>query len=209
MLDHMAMALERKKRNPDKTRQRILDAAFAQMYRHGYQAMRVDAILKDTNLTKGAFYHHFPSKRVLGEVVIDEVLSGMIEQMWVRSLADYVDPVVGIKMVLQMIPTMMGQQMCQLGCPLNNLAQEMSPIDEVFRTKLNRIFHVWIESVSDALKRGQENGSILPGIDTRGAAIFIVAAYEGAVSMTKSEQSDEMMQICAGQIELYLESLRP
>jgi len=202
------MTPESTKRDPDKTRRRILDAAFAQMYRQGYQAMRVDAVLADTKLTKGAFYHHFPSKKVLGEAVIDEVLAGMIEQMWVRSLDDYVDPVEGIKAVLRMIPSMMGPQLTQLGCPLNNLAQEMSPIDEAFRSKLNRIFHVWIESISDALKRGQQNGSILPGIDTRGAAIFIVAAYEGAVSMTKSEQSNEMMNICARQIELYLEGLR-
>jgi len=202
------MALESKKRDADKTRRRILDAAFAQMYKQGYQAMRIDAILADTHLTKGAFYHHFPSKKVLGEAVIDEVLAGMIEQMWVRSLTDYVDPVEGIKAVLRMIPTLMGQHFAELGCPLNNLAQEMSPLDEAFRGKLNRIFHVWIDSISKALKRGQKNGNILPGIDTRGAAIFIVAAYEGAVSMTKSEQSDEMMNICAGQIELYLEGLR-
>ena len=202
------MTPESTKRDPDKTRRRILDAAFTQMYRQGYQAMRVDAVLADTKLTKGAFYHHFPSKKVLGEAVIDEVLAGMIEQMWVRSLADYVDPVEGIKAVLRMIPSMMGPQLTQLGCPLNNLAQEMSPIDEAFRSKLNRIFHVWIESISDALKRGQQNGCILPGIDTHGAAIFIVAAYEGAVSMTKSEQSNEMMTICARQIELYLEGLR-
>jgi len=202
------MTVENKKRDPDKTRRRILDAAFTQMYRQGYQAMRVDAILEDTHLTKGAFYHHFTSKKVLGEAVIDEVLAGLIEQMWVRSLADYVDPVEGIKAVLRTIPSMMGPQLTQLGCPLNNLAQEMSPIDEAFRSKLNRIFHVWIESISDALKRGQQNGNILPGIDTHGAAIFIVAAYEGAVSMTKSEQSTEMLNICARQIELYLEGLR-
>lgn len=202
------MATENKKRDGDKTRRRILDSAFSQMYKHGYQAMRVDSILSDTHLTKGAFYHHFPSKKALGEAVIDDVLAGMIEQIWVRSLADYVDPIEGIKAVLRMIPSLMGQQFAELGCPLNNLAQEMSPVDEVFRQKLNRIFHVWIHSVSDALKRGQANGSILPAIDTHGAAIFIVAAYEGAVSMTKSEQSDQMMLVCAEQIELYLEGLR-
>jgi len=202
------MKTEPKKRDPGKTRRRILDAAFSHMYRLGYQAMRVDAVLNDTKLTKGAFYHHFPSKKALGEAVIDEVLAGMIEQMWVRSLADYVDPVIGIKSVLQRIPLTLGQDISRYGCPLNNLAQEMSPVDEVFRNKLNRIFHVWIESISNALKRGQENGSILPAIDTNGAAIFIVAAYEGAVSMTKSEQSNDMMLICAEQIELYLEGLR-
>lgn len=197
-----------KKRDRDRTRAKILDAAFGQMYKNGYQATRIDAVLKQSGLTKGAFYHHFASKHALGEAVIDEVLAGSMEQLWVRTLHDYVDPVEGIKAVLRLIPSTIGQQFSQLGCPLNNLAQELSPIDEVFREKLNRIFHVWIDSVADALKRGQENGSILPGIDTRGAAIFIIAAYEGAVSMTKSEQSNDMLANCASQIELYLEGLR-
>ena len=196
------------KRNPDATRTAILDAAFAQMYRQGYQAMRIDGILKTTGLTKGAFYHHFSSKHALGEAVIDEVLDGVFEQMWVRTLQDYVDPIEGIKAVMRIVPGVIGQHFSKLGCPLNNLAQELSPIDEVFRTKLNRIFHRWIDTVTEALKRGQENGTILPGIDARGAAIFIIAAYEGAISMTKNEQSNDMLDICAGQIELYLEGLR-
>jgi AcrR family transcriptional regulator len=197
-----------KKRDGDRTRARLLDAAFSAMHKTGYQAMRVDAVIKNAGATKGAFYHHFVSKHQLGEAVIDEVLSGAMEQMWVRTLQDYPDPVEGIKAVLRIIPATIGQQFAQLGCPLNNLAQELSPIDEVFREKLNRIFHVWIGSVSEALKRGQQNGSILPGIDTHGAAIFIIAAYEGAVSMSKSEQSDTMLATCASQIELYLEGLR-
>ena len=196
------------KRDPDATRRRILDAAFAQMYKQGYQAMRVDSILEATGLTKGAFYHHFASKHALGEAVIDEVLSGMFEQMWVRTLEDYPDPIEGIKAVLRMIPAMIGQNFAELGCPLNNLSQEMSPIDEAFRTKLNAIFHTWVGTVTEALKRGQENGTVLPGIDPKGAAIFIIAAYEGAISMTKNEQSPEIVNTCANQIELYLEGLR-
>lgn len=196
------------KRDPDKTRRRILDAAFSEMYKNGYQAMRVESVLALTGLTKGAFYHHFSSKHALAQAVIDDVLSGMVDQTWGKMLSDYVDPVEGIKAVMRLLPQTLGQHFSTLGCPLNNLAQEMSPLDEGFREKLNEIFHHWIDLVDAALKRGQKNGTIYPGLDTRGAAIFIIAAYEGAVSMTKNEQSDTMLQICAGQIELYLESLR-
>ncbi len=196
------------KRNSDATRRRILDAAFAGIYKHGYQATSIDAILKTTGLTKGGFYHHFKSKKALGQAVIDEVLSGTFELLWVRTLEQYPDPIEGIKAVLRLVPATIGQNFAELGCPLNNLSQEMSPIDEDFRTRLNAIFHKWIDTVADALKRGQQNGCVLPGIDPQGAAIFIIAAYEGAISMTKNEQTPEIMNICASQIELYLEGLR-
>lgn len=42
-----------------------------------------------------------------------------------------------------------------LGCPLNNLMQEMSPVDETFRIRLNALFQDWVDVVAAALKRGQ------------------------------------------------------
>ena len=58
----------------ESARSRILRAAFEEIYRHGYQGTRVDAILAETGLTKGAFYHHFSSKQDLGYAVVDEFL---------------------------------------------------------------------------------------------------------------------------------------
>ena len=58
-------------RQPDLTRQRILEASFAEIHRQGFQAASVANILTTTGLTKGALYHHFPSKKDLGLAVID------------------------------------------------------------------------------------------------------------------------------------------
>ena len=60
-------------RNADATRQKILDIAFEEILLKGYQGLRVDGVLKKAALTKGAFYHHFSSKKELGLAVIDEV----------------------------------------------------------------------------------------------------------------------------------------
>ena len=49
-------------RNPDQTRARLLEAAFEEIYQHGFQGMRVDEILERTGLKKGAFYHHFSTQ---------------------------------------------------------------------------------------------------------------------------------------------------
>jgi len=43
-------------------------------------------------------------------------------------------------------------------CPLLNLAQEMSPLDEQFRKRLERLFLAWQKGVATLLRRGQSQG---------------------------------------------------
>jgi AcrR family transcriptional regulator len=47
------------------TRARIIGAAVEQFIRFGYEATSVDEICAAANVSKGAFYHHFPSKQAL------------------------------------------------------------------------------------------------------------------------------------------------
>jgi TetR/AcrR family transcriptional repressor of nem operon len=48
------------------TRQRLLQAAFREVYRYGFQSAGIDTILAATNVTKGALYYYFESKEDLG-----------------------------------------------------------------------------------------------------------------------------------------------
>ena len=67
-------------RNPDKltnvprdgsaTRERILDAAQRIVLERGFAATSVDAVLEEAPATKGAFFHHFPSKNDLGRALL-------------------------------------------------------------------------------------------------------------------------------------------
>ncbi|GAB4473653.1 MAG: TetR/AcrR family transcriptional regulator [Anaerolineales bacterium] len=47
------------------TRTRILQAAIEQFIHYGYEASSVDEICNLAGVSKGAFYHHFPSKQAL------------------------------------------------------------------------------------------------------------------------------------------------
>lgn len=49
----------------EETRANILDAAVRQFALSGYEAASVDGICSDAGVSKGAFYHHFPSKQAL------------------------------------------------------------------------------------------------------------------------------------------------
>jgi AcrR family transcriptional regulator len=52
-------------------RNEILDAAQKLIYSKGYEAMTIQDLLDDLNISKGAFYHYFLSKHALLEGLID------------------------------------------------------------------------------------------------------------------------------------------
>jgi len=52
------------------TRAALLAAARQHFEREGYAATRLDAVVADASVTKGALYHHFPTKQALYEAVI-------------------------------------------------------------------------------------------------------------------------------------------
>jgi TetR/AcrR family transcriptional repressor of nem operon len=58
-------------RDPEKTRERILDAAQALILDHGYGSTTVDAVVGRVGITKGAFFHHFGSKSDLALALVE------------------------------------------------------------------------------------------------------------------------------------------
>src|SRR5687768_1729645 len=53
------------------TRERILDAAQGLVLERGFAGTSVDAVLGVASVTKGGFFHHFPSKQALGLALVE------------------------------------------------------------------------------------------------------------------------------------------
>jgi len=195
-------------RNPENTRHRIIQAAFQEIHKHGYQGMRVDQVLKITGLKKGAMYHHFPSKQALGYAVLEERIEKRITELWIAPLKSFTDPLEGIHRLFMGLDTQWSEDFFNLGCPLNNLAQEMSPIDEGFRERIERFFKYWKTALSESLEKGQQQGIVDKSINIDDSAIFILAAIEGALGMVKNQQNKAIYFSCGKELERYLNTLR-
>lgn len=194
-------------RQTDLTRDKLLQAAFNEIHLHGFQAASIANILRDTGLTKGALYHHFPTKQVLGLAVIDEVVEAQLEAWIFSRLRESRRPVQTLLELIDEAGCKSELETVMLGCPLNNLMQEMSPLDEEFKTRLNRILSVWQAEVEDALKRDKKAGVVRAEVDCRAAALFIVSAWEGCVGIAKSQQSLKNFAMCMTQLRHYVQSL--
>lgn len=196
-----------RRRDAVATRERLIAAAFEEIYRTGFQGSDINSILARAGLTKGALYHHFGSKEALGHAVIEQLIAGVMTAKWLAPLDDTDDPIAALIGIIQ--GTSLGDLEVSGGCPLNNLAQEMSPVDEGFRIRLSRIFTGWIGGIADGLRLGQANGVVRRDIDPGETATFIVATYEGYLSLAKSAQAPALIQSGIRQLTRYLESLRP
>ena len=195
-------------RDPEATRQKILTAAFEEIHRNGFRSASLDQILKKTGLTKGAFYHHFPNKNALGYAVVDEVIRQLVLDEWVLPLEGSDDPLEALRARFESIPHENVDIACTIGCPLNNLAQEMSPIDETFREKLEAVYGLWKQKITEAFLRGQGAGTVRSDIDPHQCAAFIIASIEGALGMCKNARDPWVLESCLAGLTQYLESLR-
>ena len=96
----------------------------------------------------------------------------------------------------------------RVGCPLLNLAQEMSPLDEQFRKRLERLFLAWQGGVAALLRRGQSQGTLRRDLNPNETASFLVAMVEGYATLAKNAQDAKVWEVGIRNIAKWLKSLR-
>ena len=196
-------------RKSERTRQHLLRAAFREVYRYGFQSAGIDTILAATNVTKGALYYHFESKEALGYAIVEEIVGKLTHARWMLPLQrskdkDPIDTLIG---VVRAIPH--SAKDVKDGCPLVNLAQEMSRLDEQFRQRLERIFQAWQEGIAMTLRRGQTQGTVRRDLVPEATASFLIAMVEGYEVLAKNAQDPKVWNVGIRNIVGWLRSLRP
>jgi TetR/AcrR family transcriptional repressor of nem operon len=193
-------------RDPERTRERLLQAASREIYRSGFQSAGLDTILGSAGVTKGALYHHFKNKEALGYAVVEEIISPDVRGTWVRPLQSVKDPIDALISIVQDL-SVRPEDVCG-GCQLNNLAQEMSPLDAGFRMRLEIIFDAWREATASVLRQGQIHGSVRPDVEPTDAAGLLIAMVEGYGSLAKNAQDPKVIKAGIKNIVGWLRSLR-
>src|SRR5215468_9043414 len=126
------------------TRDQILDAASRLIHLQGYQSTSLDDVLTESGVGKGNFYYYFKSKEELGYAIIDRVTEGLIQRTLEPVLGNpSEDPVAQIHAFLDRVLDNQRQRNCVGGCPVGNLASELSDVHEGFRQRLAGIFAEW------------------------------------------------------------------
>jgi len=119
----------------------------------------------------------------------------VLNQRWLAPMANTDDPITALQHAFRrhiIDDTTSGN--LDYGCPMNNLAQEMSPLDDGFRQRFDAMYDTWRQAIAGALSRGQREGSVRRDIDVRSVAALVVVGQIGVWSMGKHSQSAKLMK---------------
>jgi AcrR family transcriptional regulator len=193
----------RRSNDPEAMRRRVLDAAAAAFQIRGYHSTSTHDIIREAGVTGGALHHHFPTKKALGLAVIRDRVAQAVEETWIEPIRTAPTAAAGIRAVFEQIAATMDARGSVLGCPLNNLALELSLADPEFQRAIQSVFERWQRAIAEKLRADQAAGA-LKNVDPDHLATFIVAAYSGAMALAKAKQSSEPLATCGQELAEFV-----
>jgi len=168
------------------SREKLLDAAFLEVYKNGYHGASTAAILKNAGVPKGSMYHFFNSKKGLILATIKERIFPKIDIFFDFTMDEDRD----ISQTMESIFAKMSEHtfLIKSGCPLHRLMVEMAPLDSEFEYILNSKFDDFVKNLSNLFNVSIEK-SELKDFDTYTMARFFITSTWGEISLSPSISS--------------------
>ena len=167
-------------------REKLLEAATAILGRNGYQATSVDEILEAARVAPSNFYYHFKSK----EELAIEVLEGYFEKSRQEMAPIFMNRSITATQKLERLHEAVVKKVtasgCCGGCPMGNLAQELSDTHPEFRMRLARYFEEYVEAITGVVTDGIKAGEFRKDIDPQSAAYLLLGSMQGLMLLSKS-----------------------
>lgn len=177
-------------RDPEYTRNKILQRSGVLFNTHGYKSTSISDITGATGLTKGAIYTHFRNKEELERTSLAMLAESMYEKM--RN-AIKVEPTAGLKLraIFRFFESYITDPPFKGGCPLMNAAIESDDASPILKKEALKILTTLRRSIVVVLENGIKHGQIKPGINVEFFATLIIASLEGAIMMGKLQDNNE------------------
>jgi AcrR family transcriptional regulator len=193
------------------TRRHLLAVATEQFLAHGYACTSLSDLIRAAGLTKGAFYHHFPSKEALA---VEVVRARQAEETAavVQGSAAYDRAVDQLRAAVQAASDLKDLDQGQ-ATSMQRLCAELAE-DSELAPQIAKICDAWIDTAADLVARAQLQGDIRADVDAHQAAETLVAAFLGAEQqcMMTARHEDFRGEFRARMtrcLDLLLEVLKP
>lgn len=163
------------------TRKNLIDSTFDEIYQKGYQGASLTTILKNAKVHKGSMYHFFENKKEMALVSIKE----KIYERFVQRYSSIIALESGyLEAFIKSIKDTTNRDFNK-GCPIANIVQEMSNIDEDFKVLMEEIYQTFRKNIKDILDLAIKKDE-MKECDTTKLALYIVSTIEGAILSAKA-----------------------
>jgi TetR/AcrR family transcriptional repressor of nem operon len=192
-----------RRNDPDGMRNHVLDVAADLFQVRGYHATSINDLLQKTRVSGGALHHHFPTKKSIGLAVINERVAPAVRETWIDPIRTAASLRKGVASVFAEIIAGVEARGAISGCPLNNLALELSRHDPDFREAIDAIFSEWRAAMTERIGK-TDRGARLDKTKRSDAAAFIISVYSGAMALAKSSQTATALRSAASILSRWL-----
>jgi TetR/AcrR family transcriptional regulator, transcriptional repressor for nem operon len=180
------------------TREKILAEAARLFALKGYHDTKLEEVLKATQVTTGAFFHHFSSKEDLGFAVIDRHMKKrrkLLEEIEKRlPPPDEDDPLQPVFRRLDAIQEMIRRRAQRKGgCVIGNLSAVLSDTHDAFRRRLAQCFDEMELEFRPHLAAAAAKYCPGRSVDAASLARYIVAIVEGSIMLTRTQRDRHLM----------------
>jgi len=196
-------------KNSGNTREKILNAAHSLILDNGFAGTTIDAVIKKTGVSKGAFFHHFSSKDELGRILVQRYADGDAKHLEdtldkAEDLSD--DPLQQLLIFVKLFE----QEMKTLeepypGCLFASYLNQSELFDDQVMEIIRNSMLNWRSRVLDKLKEVDKHYTSRIEVDYVSLADMLLVIFEGAYVLAQSLQE---MDIVAQQLSHYHSYLR-
>jgi AcrR family transcriptional regulator len=187
------------------TRHRLVEAARDLFWEQGYTATGIAQVLKTAKVQSGSLYYFFPTKEDLLLSVLDWYKANLIPVV-VKPVFDRIhDPIERIFGILDGYRRMLMLRKFEQGCPVGNLALELSNSHATARGPLAECFTAWCKVIEGCL--ADAAGRLPASLDRGQLALFVLTTMEGAIMLARTYRSIGPYDTAITQLRDYFDRL--
>lgn len=187
------------------TKDRLLDAGLGMLLERGYNDMGIQALLDETRIPRGSFYHHFRDKEDFALQVLDRYMEGVHAGLEACLGNRSRPPLERVRGFFEATREKYREE-GYLGCLLGGVGQELSGTSEVFRARIEQCFSVIAGGIAECLTEACRDGDLPPDTDCRQMADLLIDCWEGAALRTRLRRDPAPLQ---AMLDFYFRAAAP
>lgn len=183
----------------------LLRSGAKLFYDYGFHGTTVDAVLADAGVPKGSFYHHFGSKDVFGQAVLDRYMAfqrDLLAKWSSKKNLSTPDRLVGYAKDMAQMFVKSGYQR---GCLAGKFSTEVAATSDVFRDQLSFHIEAWTTQVAALLATGQEQGDVRTDRSAQEIAEAVLSLIQGTFVLALSTRDKHTLTTLVTTLRLLVE----
>lgn len=184
---YLPLMAEQKK--SDLTRQKILTSGRALISKHGFGAVGLARILKESGVPKGSFYYYFPSKEAFGHALLTDYVADYLARIdaLCATQGSAHDKLTAFWTAWL---TQAGSEGIASQCLVVKLGAEVADLSEDMRQVLDEGVTALVNRIAALLILGAKDSSLIAVDDPQATAQMLYAKWLGAAILAKLSRNE-------------------